>query len=319
MEENYVGFLMNALDPEAQQQVEKHLQENPDAQQRLEALKRALEPLEADKDSIDPPPMLAFRSLARVAEYRCQPLPQAPAPEPAAEVLAGPAPWWRRADVLVAAGLFIAIMGVGIPGLSHLHAYRQRVDCANNLMQYHQAFVSYGDTHNGNYPGFDQPSPHNVAGMFVPILQDAGMNVKKLRCPANDPTHFEPPSVEGLHLLAPEEYEKVADKLCGCFAYSLGYRDPVSGELIGLRRSHPGELDNDSIPVLADRPSVNGDQRGNSKNHNGQNVLHVGGHVKFYTTPFTPDGDDIYRNKHGKVAAGVDRFDTVLGCSGDRP
>ena len=31
------------------------------------------------------------------------------------------------------------------------------------------------------------------------------------------------------------------------------------------------------------------------------------------------DGDDIYRNQLGQVAAGVTRVDAVLGRAGDRP
>jgi hypothetical protein len=50
------------------------------------------------------------------------------------------------------------------------------------------------------------------------------------------------------------------------------------------------------------------------------NVLFAGGQVRMTTSPLIgPNGDDIYRNVFGRVAAGVDRSDVVLGRPGDRP
>src|SRR5207248_1922854 len=52
----------------------------------------------------------------------------------------------------------------------------------------------------------------------------------------------------------------------------------------------------------------------------GMNVLFVGGHVRVTTSQFVgPGEDDIFRNRLGQVAAGVDRTDVVLGRPGDRP
>ncbi|HEX4608078.1 MAG TPA: hypothetical protein VH092_07725, partial [Urbifossiella sp.] len=52
----------------------------------------------------------------------------------------------------------------------------------------------------------------------------------------------------------------------------------------------------------------------------GQNVLFAGGNVRFATVPTVGvNGDDIYRNNLGRVAAGLDRVDTVLGVGADRP
>jgi len=83
MDENLVGYLLDALDPDTHRQVEKYLHDEPGVRQKLETLRRALEPLAADRDPPEPEPGLALRTLCRVAEYRCRPLPQAPAPPPA--------------------------------------------------------------------------------------------------------------------------------------------------------------------------------------------------------------------------------------------
>jgi hypothetical protein len=48
--------------------------------------------------------------------------------------------------------------------------------------------------------------------------------------------------------------------------------------------------------------------------------LFAGGNVRFATTATVGvNGDDIYRNQRGVVAAGVHRADAVLGVAGDRP
>src|SRR5437899_9172807 len=78
MDDNLVGYLLGALDGDTHRAVDDYLRSDPDACRKLDRLRRALEPLEADRDDVAPPPGLAVRTLARVAELR---LPPAPAPD----------------------------------------------------------------------------------------------------------------------------------------------------------------------------------------------------------------------------------------------
>jgi hypothetical protein len=95
---------------------------------------------------------------------------------------------------------------------------------------------------------------------------------------------------------------------------------------VGLRVDR-GLKDNDLIPVMADRPSFNQvpdivTSSPNSANHEakGQNVLYLGGSVRFVTTTHIGvNGDDIYLNQENRIAAGIDRLDAVLGASNFRP
>ena len=74
--------------------------------------------------------------------------------------------------------------------------------------------------------------------------------------------------------------------------------------------------ENDLMPICADIPFG---AVGAPHSH-GQNVLFAGGNVRFATVPTVGvNGDDIYRNMLGRVAAGVDRADAVLGVGFDRP
>src|SRR5262245_41376133 len=109
MDENLVGYLLNALDPEAHRRVEEQLSADAAARERLALLRRALQPLAADRDPPEPPPGLRVRTLALVAEHACR-KPAEPPRAPALRTAGGRATWWRRADVLVAAGLLLTAL-----------------------------------------------------------------------------------------------------------------------------------------------------------------------------------------------------------------
>ena len=99
------------------------------------------------------------------------------------------------------------------------------------------------------------------------------------------------------------------------YAYTLGFRDEA-GQLRGVDRA-PGS---DLVPILADAP-VRQETMAVPVNHRrGQNVLFAGGNVRFYTTSNVGlNADDIFCNRLGKVGAGVDPEDTVLGRPNERP
>jgi hypothetical protein len=117
MEENLVGYVLDALDPDTQRRVETYLQGNPEGIRQVELLRQALEPLRADAQEIEPPPGLAVRTLARVAEYCCRDLPRAPAPSRRFGEGGRPR-WYRRADMLVAASILLCLVLVIPPVLS---------------------------------------------------------------------------------------------------------------------------------------------------------------------------------------------------------
>src|SRR5262245_45644894 len=98
MDENLVGYLLDALDPATQREVEAYLEADPRARERLDLLRRALEPLAADREDPDPSPDLVVRTLGRVAEHCCRELPHAPVAAAARESGAI-LPLWRRVDV----------------------------------------------------------------------------------------------------------------------------------------------------------------------------------------------------------------------------
>src|SRR5437660_758518 len=107
MDDNLAGYLLGSLDETAARQLEAQLQTNPEMRGRLALLKQALAPLAADRDEFVPPPGLAGRTLARIAATAGRDLPQAPRES----AVAARGSWWRRADVVVAAGLLLLVAG----------------------------------------------------------------------------------------------------------------------------------------------------------------------------------------------------------------
>jgi hypothetical protein len=331
MEENLIGYLLGALDPETEREVEAYLRGQPENGKKLELLRQALQPLAADRDNPLPPPGLRIRTLARVAEYRCRDLPRAPLAPP----IRSRAPtrsWWRRTDVLVAASLLLLVVPLLPPALNRLRSQRDIVECQNNLHNFFTALRTYGDWHGGALPKVEAEPPCHVAGIFVPILYDAKLlrSDMSVTCPANG--RQPPPAVSVQDLerklaAGHEQFMDCARQLAGCYAYTLGYRDSER-RLCGLRFD-PAQLNNDLVPIMADRPPFEQDNPAswkvpsvNSPNHGGagQNVLYLGGQVKFCKSRAVGvDGDDIYLNKDKLPEAGIDRWDSVLGASGFHP
>lgn len=76
------------------------------------------------------------------------------------------------------------------------------------------------------------------------------------------------------------------------------------------------------MPICSDLPvgSASVSNESTSPHSWGHNILYVAGNVRFATSAHAGiDGDDIYRNQLGHVAAGVNRHDIVLGPPRSRP
>jgi prepilin-type processing-associated H-X9-DG protein len=319
MDDNLVGYLLNALDPDTHRQVQAHLQQSADARGRLEALRRVLEPLAADRAEPAAPSGLAVRTLGRVAEYCCRELPRAPLP-PSARAAGASRRFWRRADVLVAAAVLVTVLGVGLSWVVQSRAAANIEACKNNLRVFYAALRGYADHRANRLPDVAAVEPpRNVAGMVAPILIDAGTLPRDadVGCPASSAPRTCPLTLPSLRQLDAETFKRHAEELICCYAYSLGYRD---GESYHGPRFDPDQP-NHLLPVMADRPPRN-PAAGNSPNHGGtgQNVLFLDGHVGFFPTRNVGlNQDDIYLNRDRQQAAGLDFSDAVLGSSDSSP
>jgi hypothetical protein len=318
MDKNLIGYLLNALDDAEQTEVERTLASDAAAQARLEALRKSLDPLAADAEPPAPPPGLVLNTLAFVAEHACMRLPAAPKPR-LYQADAASRSWFRRADVLAAACLLVLVAGFAVPAILRQWDRYHVASCQNNLRLFGEGLQRYADTREDLFPQVRPvDGPRGVAGVFVPMLLDSGMlepGVVSVSCPAvgtQRPTGMRVAELEELYRSHPGEFDAMAWRLAPGYAYSLGYQE--GRQYYGPHRDL-GEL----APLLSDRPGAAVDL-GNSPNHggSGQNVLHVGGHVRWYAGRAV-GADDIYLNQDLKVLAGKGQSDSVLGASNSSP
>ncbi len=331
MDENLIGYALNALDPDAQREVEAYLLTHPAARQRVEMVRQAVQPLEADRDAIEPPAGLRVRTLARVAEFRRHELPPAPRVLP---LRPASRTWWRRADVVVAASLLILSSALILPGLAYIHHRRDILYCQNNLQAFYLALMNYSNNNGGALPKVQKDPPYNFAGVYVPVLYQGhylSPEVVSVRCPANGqprpPDNVTMEMLRTLHDTQPEKFEECICDLGGCYAYTLGYRNEA-GALLGVRCG-PGQTSNGFLPIMADRPPFDRAdddascyEAGNSGNHGGmgQNVLYLDGSYKFCTNRNVGvNGNDIYLNMNRRLEAGLAPWDSVLAASPVHP
>ncbi len=317
-EENLIGYLLGALSPEEQSELEAQIQEQPELQRKLEVLRRGLLPLENDRASqTGPPAHLASRTIEAVLQPAGSTLPMAPTSDSSSPSTGGR---WRRADVVAASIAFLVLAGVGAVWLMQGWHRSEIAQCQDNMRQVHGALVSYAETRNdGSIPRPDAEGALAFAGVMIPVLKENGyLKGIDVCCPVhrtNAPPSLTCEQLKLWHREDPMRYQRAIRELGGFYAYPLGYSE--NGELRSLRVG----VGDDGLPVMADAPSFPTrllTSPDNSRNHQGkgQNVLFLGGHVRFFTARTVGfGGDDIYVNQHNKVQAGVHSRDTVLGSS----
>jgi hypothetical protein len=320
MDDNLIGYLLNALDPETHRQTQVYLDRDPEARQRLELLRQSLAPLALDQEHPEPPRDLVVRTLAHVAEFCCQDLPHAPE-LPATQRVPFPRIRFRRWDILVAACLALVVGGVFMYWVSYVRSQHDLVACQNDLKEMYLALDSYRQA-KGHFPDVNKIAkpPKNVAGLVLPMLVANGYLPKKYK------VHGTTEKTGGLLVefekalaMKQEEFERQAPGFTPWYGYALGYRDG-DGALHGPD-APPGQACSNLLPLMADAPPADG-AFGNSPNHGGlgQNVLYLDGSFKFVNDRHAGyDGDDIYVNRFGKVAPGVGWPDSVIVPSEVKP
>lgn len=316
--DDHIGYALDLLDADERIAMEARFAAHPEAAALQESVRAALALLELARDEIVPPSGLATRTIGRLAAELVETEPRTPG-EPLAKP-SGLEPIRRsvsregadsrsvggrfRLDLIVAVGIGLFAVGLGLSFVNRARQSSEVMACQNNLRMLHQGLSGYADTHGGRFPQVGTEA-YPTADTFVQALKDAG------QCPpgfhAVCPVAARPDSA---HAVQPVSY-----------AYSLGHRAP-NNAILGQWRSTDSAAENDLIPLSADYPVASAAPGGGptSGHRYGHNVLFMNGNVRFATVATVGvDGDDIYRNQYGAVAAGVSRVDTVLGRAGDMP
>lgn len=303
-----IDYVLGPLDGPDRDRMEEALRSEPEISAKVERLERAVSLLLDDGQSCLPPPGLARRAIALVAESRSRPrgvFDYGPVRVP-----------FRLADLAVAASIFIAGLLTLIPAVERSRERMNHAGCTFNLQQLGHSLAQYASIHPYYpYPPNHQPDAH--VGTFSAFLHDAGVlqDLSVLDCPYNGPRarrRHDLPSyteLERLRASDPTAYRQMVES---DYAFNVGYRHS-SGSIGPLESSLPM-----AVPVVADQPAHENYSRilgGNSPNHagRGQNVLYSDGSVRFLSSRrVSPIDLDLFLNNAHEPRPGLYEGDSVL-------
>jgi len=321
MREELVGHLLGALEHAESTEVERALSDphlGAALRHDMERLRLAVAPLSRDREAFVAPAGLAARTLKRVAAER-----QAVAVRQASRGLS-PAPaqprrsaraWVDRA-IMAATALAACLLVAPLLLDSIAQARARRAE--RNLMRTSAALQGYADTHRV-FPTPPDAGPLSRAGLYAPTL------VSEQRLVADDGTLLVPdselarsgryrvPSLEELRAaVGTPQFEEMVRTMGGDYGYTLGHRD-ATGTLQQNRDRRRGHH-----PLMADAPDASGER---SDNHPDgvHHILFEDGRVRRLLPHDLHADDHLYKNHDGKVAAGIDDEDAVIGDSHHQP
>jgi hypothetical protein len=332
MRDDLIGYLFEALDEADMRRVEAALAQPDGASLRreLETLRLAMRPLNRDRETFSAPPGLAGRTMrfisdqtpaATAARRRADegPLPTPRGFTPAADEGSsgrGSRAWLDRA--IMAATALAACVLVAPLLLDAIAESRER-RAERNLQRLSAALHGYAESHR-IYPTPPDGGPLSRAGLYAPTL------VSEERLIADDGTVLVPgtplsraggfrvPSLEELKAaVGTPRLEGLVRSMGGDYGYTLGHRD-AAGILQPNRASF-----REHHPLVADAPD-HSDERSDNHPQGTHHVLYEDGRVKTLRPhALHMEDDHLYRNHEGRVAAGTDPEDAVIGDSHDQP
>lgn len=333
--EHLLGYLLGALERTEHEQVAAELEANPALRAELRRLEDCLGRVGLDRvgldketrhlepDHFDPPAGLAQRTCRLVAARREELVVtrQSWTVTPAERATAQNQRGMTWVNLLTVASVLIAGAAIFFPALNHSLEQAERAACQNNMRQIGFALHEYAERDPaGQVPRVELVGNGGVAGIYAPILagKQLILDTATFLCPSMARTR----KTHKLHVPTQEEIDKANGEalrelqrtMGGDYGYNLGYR-------VGNGVAPPSNSGRGEYVLLSDAPS---DQRPGrqSDNHggNGQNVLYEDGHIKFIRTLPSPQvPDDPFFNLDGRVGAGLNQNDHVIGASGDKP
>lgn len=316
MREELLGYVLGALEPEEEHELEARLETDADLRRELQELRRLLHegPEEVwdarETAELEPPPQLAKRTITSVDAVRRVPPPLVPVLESGAS-----GSGWRRSDAIAMIGIATAALILVMPMLALSRQRAQVAACRDRMREVGRALIEYSRDHGGNFPEMTTEGPLAHAGVYAVRLREAGYlpDTNIAFCPAmhQDENDERLPTWLELAAARDEEVEVRFASMTGLYGYTLGYVEEG-------RYHSPRNHDRTRVAVLGDAPTDDG--RRASGHGCGRNVWFEDGHAEFLNTCRLHVGEDaLYENRHGLVGAGIGKDDVVIGSAAAKP
>ncbi len=312
--EQLLGYLLNALDETERVELDRQIAASPELQEELESIALTLEPLAETYEEFEPPAGLADRACSLVAATTSV-TPAVSAMHPATHAEIRGRNRWSIADVVVMAGICLAGAMLFFPAISQSRYAARLQACQNNLRQLGFALVDFSEkAGNGYFPEVPTEGNRAVAGIYAPVLLDAGYLTEEssIVCPsstlAEQPVLVKLPTLEEIDQATGRSLVIIQRSIGGSYGYSLGVMTN------GHYRA-PKNLGRSNFALMADAPSLQSAGY-RSANHGGRgdNILYEDGHIR-YVVESRIEGDDPFVNRLGWMEAGVDINDAVVAPS----
>lgn len=291
-DEDLLGYLLGALEPDEMRRVEQWLRHDPAARQELAEIERALGRLDEQAEPAEmPPPDLVSRTLASLPPLPApegtdggtehQPhdavagAPEDQAPEdqtsagsvrtgdslmpmhsgiePRSEANSG---WFDWMASLVAAAI---LLGLLLPALAEGRFESRKRACQNNLREFGtdlSLFSVYNQQ--SRLPAVGESGPEAFAGIFMLRLRDVGLlHDASIRwCPSLDrPTLTSPADDQAEELVALEELHRApVDRLKALQRAAGGHYAYCLGVIEGQHYVPPRYEGRSSFAVMSDAP-----------------------------------------------------------------
>ncbi len=287
--------------------IDQNAASDPELAARTQRLRENLARLLDDGPEPEPPVGLARRTIMQVEAHRQRRRLHEYAP------MRSPFRW---ADVAVAAGIFVAGVLTLMPALHRSQATARLAGCTDNLRQIGMGLYRYATLHQ-EYPHVRPDSAVGYNGAIASILSEGGIldSMPTWDCPGDgrNPLPAKAPGVTELARLVSNSSTTPSCLLHNDYALHMGHFEH--------ERLRPVQATGSSyVPLAADHPPhcEHGQAvDGNSPNHGqlGQNVLFNDLSVRFRTIRNLGRDNDIFLNRYGHTAPGVDHDDHVLGSA----
>ncbi len=289
-------YLLGRLEPQAQQEVRRLIEREPELRQMHDDLRNTFAALDLAIE-VEPPADLVERTMSRIRSAKQTDALLAHEQLTRRDVIR---PTFSMREVAAVAGIVLLIGSIFALSFREADRRRLRVQCAQNASRIGTAMMSYANRNEGRLPSTTAPNDRWLPTASQPSASNSRALFRLVHEKYLQPPTFQCPAVGGdSFTVRPDMADFPGPKFIG---YS--YQHSIGPKGLSLEDKHLQAVQA-SMAILADSsPVFNGGrfqadclgrQAGDNHDGTGQTVLYMDMHVDFKTKPSVGvGGNNIY-------------------------